>query len=228
MRHRPRTDAPREAASGRAPVAVRRLYQDISQDPRYGHYARIPERIYRCLEHFGAAGDRQAVVETLRSYYLFIGVADDALDSNEAEAGGEVLRLLRARTAIFDAATRRSRLRLATEVFKCHVAHDIYTPVLAKLERLYRAVVGERESATMAAYIERRRVVGRLTAEVSYLLYAALAIGLLISGALRQRDLERAMRTGGHVPLRFRTVGVFTGGGIALALMTVVLVLAQS
>ena len=57
--------------------------------------------------------------------------------------------------------------------------------------------------------------------------YAALAVGLLIVGAQRQRQLERALRTGGHAPLQFRTVGLFTVGGIALALMTVVLVLAQ-
>jgi putative membrane protein len=58
--------------------------------------------------------------------------------------------------------------------------------------------------------------------------YAALAIGLMAAGALRQRAVERALRTGERVALPFRTVGVFTGGGIALALMTVVLVLAQS
>jgi len=58
--------------------------------------------------------------------------------------------------------------------------------------------------------------------------YGGLAIGLLIAGAARQRDLEHALRTGGHVPLRFRTVAVFTGGGIALAVMTIVLVLAQA
>ena len=57
--------------------------------------------------------------------------------------------------------------------------------------------------------------------------YAAVAIGLLITGAQRQRELEHALRTGGHVPLRFRTVGLFTAGGIALALLTVVLVVAQ-
>ena len=57
--------------------------------------------------------------------------------------------------------------------------------------------------------------------------YAALAVGLLIVGAQRQRQLERALRTGGQAPLQFRTVGLFTVGGIALALMTVVLVLAQ-
>ena len=58
--------------------------------------------------------------------------------------------------------------------------------------------------------------------------YASLAIGLLIVGAQRQRDLEQALRTGGHVPLRFRTVGAFTIGGVALAMLTVVLVIAQT
>ena len=58
--------------------------------------------------------------------------------------------------------------------------------------------------------------------------YASLAIGLLIVGARRQHDLERALRTGGHDPLSFRTVGVFTAGGVALAVVTVVLVIAQT
>src|SRR5262245_15277138 len=58
--------------------------------------------------------------------------------------------------------------------------------------------------------------------------YASLAVGLLIVGAQRQRELEHALRTGDHVPLRFRTVGLFTVGGIALAVMTVVLVGAQT
>src|SRR4029079_12116146 len=58
--------------------------------------------------------------------------------------------------------------------------------------------------------------------------YASLAIGLLIVGAQRQRDLEHALRTGGHVPLPFRTVGAFTFGGVALAVVTVVLVIAQT
>jgi putative membrane protein len=57
--------------------------------------------------------------------------------------------------------------------------------------------------------------------------YASLAVGLLIVGAQRQRELERTLRTGGHTPLRFRTVGLFTVGGVALAVMTIVLVLAQ-
>jgi putative membrane protein len=58
--------------------------------------------------------------------------------------------------------------------------------------------------------------------------YAALAVGLSIVGARRQRDLERALRTGDHAPLRFHTVVVFTVGGVALSLLTVVLVIAQT
>ena len=57
--------------------------------------------------------------------------------------------------------------------------------------------------------------------------YASLAVGLLIVGAQRQRELEHGLRTGGDSPLRFSTVGLFTVGGIALAVMTIVLVIAQ-
>jgi len=58
--------------------------------------------------------------------------------------------------------------------------------------------------------------------------YAALAVALAIVGAQRQRQLEHALRTGGHTPLAFRTVALFTVGGVALALLTVALVVAQS
>ena len=58
--------------------------------------------------------------------------------------------------------------------------------------------------------------------------YAFLAVGLSIVGAQRQRQLEQALRTGGHAPLRFRIVALFTVCGVALALLTVVLVIAQS
>jgi putative membrane protein len=57
--------------------------------------------------------------------------------------------------------------------------------------------------------------------------YAALAIGLSIVGARRQRELEQALRSGGHAPLTFHTVAVFTIGGVALTVLTVVLLFAQ-
>jgi putative membrane protein len=58
--------------------------------------------------------------------------------------------------------------------------------------------------------------------------YGALAIGLAIFGAYRQRQLELAIRTGAQAPLSFRVVGLFTAGGVTLALLTLVLVIAQS
>jgi putative membrane protein len=58
--------------------------------------------------------------------------------------------------------------------------------------------------------------------------YASLAVALSIVGARRQHDLERALRTGGHAPLSFRAVVLFTVGGVALSLLTVVLVIAQT
>ena len=54
-----------------------------------------------------------------------------------------------------------------------------------------------------------------------------LAIALLVFGALRQRELERAVVEGVHVPLPFRIVAGFTAGGVLLAVFTVVLVGAQ-
>jgi putative membrane protein len=57
--------------------------------------------------------------------------------------------------------------------------------------------------------------------------YGLLAVGLLVTGAMRQRQLEEDVRDGVHRPLRFRIVAIFTFGGIFLALMTMVLVIAR-
>ena len=58
--------------------------------------------------------------------------------------------------------------------------------------------------------------------------YAALAVGLLVTGARRQYDLERAIDGGSPVPLSFQVVMLFTVGGVVLALTTIVLVIAQT
>jgi putative membrane protein len=59
-------------------------------------------------------------------------------------------------------------------------------------------------------------------------LYGALAVGMLWVGAIRQRDLQRAVEEGRQAPLPFSLVALFTLGGTALAVMTVVLVIARS
>jgi putative membrane protein len=57
--------------------------------------------------------------------------------------------------------------------------------------------------------------------------YAALALGLLVFGAIRQRALERSILDGVHAPLPFRLVVAFTIGGVLLVATTIVLVGAQ-
>ena len=93
--------------------------------------------------------------------------------------------------------------------------------------RWLRSALGWRGGAPRWPRPSARSGVGRLApelldvAEWPYVLlgcsYASLAVGLLIVGAQRQRELEHALRTGAHVPLRFRTVGLFTVGGVAPA-----------
>jgi hypothetical protein len=168
------------------------LYQTISQEARYRHYVRIPERICRCLDYFDVPSNRGAVKTRLHSYYLFIGVADDAIDSSRIEAGREILKQLEERTLIFNEETKQSRIKLVTEILKCHISLEIYPSVLVKLEELYQAVVRERQSSTMKAYIEQRRVIGCLTAEISYLL-----IRPLLKSA--HEDLYRFLKNIGEV-----------------------------
>jgi hypothetical protein len=153
---------------------VWRRYEAISLDSRYGHYVRIPERICRCLDYFKISSNREAVRECLHSLYLFIGVVDDVIDSNEPESGRQILDQLSEQKSFFEEETGESSAKLVTEVFKCHINLETYPAILAKLEELYWAVLSERECRTMDAYIERRKAVGRLTAEVSYLLIRPL------------------------------------------------------
>jgi hypothetical protein len=76
----------------------------------------------------------------------------------------------------FDEEAKESHAKLVTEVFKSHISHETYPAIAAKLEELYRAVVSERESTTMSAYIEQRKAIGCLTAEASYLLIQPLLV----------------------------------------------------
>ena len=53
-------------------------------------------------------------------------------------------------------------------------------------------------------------------------------MALLVVGARRQRQLSLVRDPADHVPLGFRTVAALTGGCVLVALLTVVLVLAQT
>lgn len=170
-----------------------RRYRELARDERYGHYARIPERVCRCLDHFGVACDRAAVAERLRTYYVFVGVADDAIDAGSVHAGGLILEQLIAGAPTFEEGARLSAAGLATEALRRHLGADPHPALRETLGELYRAVVREREAPTMRAYVAQRKAVGHLTAEVSYLL-----IRPLLSGGGRE-ELRRFFRQVGEV-----------------------------
>jgi putative membrane protein len=58
--------------------------------------------------------------------------------------------------------------------------------------------------------------------------YAGIAVGLLLVGARRQTGLQRAVHSGAQAPLSYGVVALFTLAGVVLALLTVVLVIAQT
>jgi hypothetical protein len=143
-------------------------YESIARDPRYAHFINIPERIIRCLDHFAIEYNCVEVRRRLLAYYLFIGVVDDAIDSGNVDAGREILRRFHGRLPVYS--DRALRAGLLTQVLKDCICEEIYPAMLSGLDDLYQAVVNERKAETISAFIEQRKVVGRLTARLSYLL----------------------------------------------------------
>jgi len=113
------------------------------------------------------------------------------------------------------------------------LAADVVQRTSMAAERTWLAWWRTALAATVGAL-----AVGRLAPEVLHVAawpyvvlgagYAALAIGLLVTGARRQRELERAIDGRSLVPLSFHVVTAFTVGGIVLALTTIVLVIAPT
>ena len=152
-------------------------YRAIAHDPRYAHFTNIPERIIRCLDYFGITCNRIEVRQKLSAYYLFIGVVDDAIDRGELEIGKDILERFNGPIHCSADRTAGSCVSLVTEVLKQNIRDDDYPPAAGKLRELYRAVVAERKVETITAYIQQRKVVGRLTAELSYVLIRSFLEG---------------------------------------------------
>ncbi len=152
------------------PTDVRRAYQKLADDPKYQHFVRIPDRIVHCIDYFGIACDRGIVRERLHAYYLFIGVVDDAIDSGRINTGKLILEQLSTPVPEFDERAGHSSVRLITDVLKDHISDKSYPLMIPKLRKLYREVVGERVATSIDSYVGRRKSVGSLTAELSYLL----------------------------------------------------------
>lgn len=152
------------------PQHFERAYRDLAGLPKYQHFVRIPDRIIQCVDYFGIACDRTSAKTRLHAYYLFIGVIDDAIDSGRIDAGRLILDCLSTPAPVFSDRARRSTVTLIIEVLKCNIREDIYPSMMNKLKSLYREVVAERGASSIDSYIEHRKSVGSLTAELSYVL----------------------------------------------------------
>ncbi len=152
------------------PPDIQRSYRAIADDPKYAHFIRIPDRIMRCVDYFGIDCNRATAKDRLLSYYLFIGVIDNALDSAHIETGRLVLEYLKTPLVCFDEACINSAERLVTETLKTNISEESYFSMQEKLGRLYQRVLRERGATSIRELIRFRKAVGALTAEVSYLL----------------------------------------------------------
>ncbi len=152
------------------PISIGRAYDDLANDPKYRHFVRIPDRIIQCIDYFGIACDHTAVRAKLHTYYLFIGIVDDAIDSGRIDTGKLILDYLSNPDPEFNEEVRRSSVRLMTELLKFHISDRIYPVMMDRLRRLYEEVISERAANSIDSYIGHRECVGALTAELSFLL----------------------------------------------------------
>jgi hypothetical protein len=158
-------------------IDIERSYRALADDPKYKHFVSIPARILRCVDYFGLECDRTETTARLRSYYLFIGVVDNAIDSGNVDTGELVLGYLSAQNSLPEEEIVSSSLRLVTEILKRHISDASYSTMMVGFRNLYREVVSERKAESIETYIEHRQAVGRLTAELSYELICPLLKG---------------------------------------------------
>lgn len=150
-------------------------YDRIVRDPKYRHFARIPARIVRCLDYFQVRGDRIAAARILSAYYVFIAVVDNAIDSGEPQAAATVFEHLANVTQI--SCAELSDVALITRNLTAQLPDAVVLTFRNELRRLYQTVCQERAAVSIEAYIEVRKVVGTLTADLSYVLISPLLAG---------------------------------------------------
>src|SRR5260370_10319043 len=160
----------RTSANENLPPDIQRPYRAIADDPKYAHFIRIPDRIIQCVDYFGINCNRATAKDRLLSYYLFIRVIDNALDSAHIETGRLVLDYLKTPQPCFDEAYTNPEVRLVTETLKSKISEESYFSIREKLGRLYQRVLRERGATSICELIRFKKAVGALTADVSYLL----------------------------------------------------------
>ena len=153
------------------------LYAQLEQDVRFRHYVQIPDHICGSLKYFPVEFDYQAVHDRLYAYYFYIGVVDDVIDRGEVDEGQSVLKQLIQTVHDPTIVWPPTPVSVVTERLAAYLNGDLGIQVLATFEQLHEAAIGERKATSLARHVMHRRAVGRLTAQVSYLLIEPLLHG---------------------------------------------------
>lgn len=170
------------------PPEIGQRFEQIARLARYKHFVRIGDRIAGCLDYLRISFDRAALTERLLAFYLFIGVADAALDSEDIELGEKILAHFAETHCVESGAA--SDVEIVTEVLKLCISEKACPLMSAQLAELYRDVRRERTATSIAAYIAHRKAIGTRTAELSYVLIEHLLEGN------KQRARQLMMRVG--------------------------------
>lgn len=153
------------------------LYAKLEQDVRFRHYVQIPDHICGSLKYFPIKFDYSAVHDRLYAYYFYIGVVDDVIDRAEVDEGQSVLRQLIQTARDPTIVWPPTPVSVVTERLAVYLRGDLGIRVLATFEQLHEAAIGERKATSLARHVIHRKAVGRLTAQVSYLLIEPLLQG---------------------------------------------------
>ncbi len=147
-------------------------YDRIVREPKYRHFVRIPARIVGCLDYFQVRADRVAAARILRAFYVFIAVVDNAIDSGEPQTAATVFEHLGKPVQISRA--ELCDVALITRNLTEHLDETIRLTFRNQLGCLHESVRREQSAISIEDYIEIRKVVGALTADLSYVLISPL------------------------------------------------------
>ena len=168
----------RRQSDGSSPITRQVTINDskhfdrIAQDPRFSHFTRIPARIIRCLDYFQIQCDPIAAGRILKAYYIFIAVVDSAIDSGESKTADIVFEHLA--NPIPPNQPELSDVALITHHLKLQLDESVSLKFRHQLRLLHETVRQERHAVSIEAYVEIRKAVGQLTADLSYLLITPL------------------------------------------------------
>ncbi len=196
------------AHSAPAPTSeVELRYEHLARDPRFFQFANIPDRIIKCLKFYGIDHDEFRVRSALLAYYIFIGVTDEVIDS-QGDDGKTSLACSTNPSLCLNVSVACSDAEFMAEILKQYFPAGASQQIRAKFRTLYRINFAERQARTLTDFLKSRKLLGRVTADISYLLIRdhlrndgfklrqlmreVGAVGCLIDSLVDARDDQRA------------------------------------